>query len=713
MAELGYHPATPGGVGANSDLVVAMLRVQAVENGDVTAISLWVTGTGVQFTLGIYADSAGLPGARLGVGVGDTTAGTGYQSQNLASPVSITSGSFYWLVCHCAAPVNMGKDAATNDSYFVTGTYSHGSLPDPFGGSPTEFNDVLWAMYATYTPTSSGATSYTFEGPTSGLVNAESTDFTVTPNGDADGIEVTPATDGAGSFTPASVTFSGSDPETFTYTPTSTSGSPHTLSVTDDGGLTDPASIDYTVTSGTVAITTPAANKFHQRHPVDDEADVPITGTYTGSPTAIEADLNGSGYQTIDPSPSGGTYSGTLTSPAGRGTLTVRFANDTAVTATVTDVRIGDAFVVAGDSHNEGRGDNPQTGNADVSYFREDDARATGNDPADTGTGSGSHWPLLGVLIAADQGVPVEFITCAEGGTDLNTTGTKNTWSPGNGNYTNMQSQVTAADVGANGVRGVLLSVGGNAMGVDAPSQSVYNAAVDLFANSVASDLPGAPKVVLGLFGDASTYPRADLDAVRMAIREAQNDNANVLPGYVLIDQSYSDDVHAATDAELLVMARRLFVCLKEHFYGGGSGYGRGPRVSGNITLDSSKKFLTVTFDRDLAAGTTYGGFRVLDGGTPATIVSATRASSRRVVIEVDDALSAAGNVTVSFGSGGDAVGQTVPTSTAITLPDANTVTLPAEPFVEQAVSAEGSGGGSGGGGLNQGVHGQTGIGIF
>lgn len=94
------------------------------------------------------------------------------------------------------------------------------------------------------------ATTYTFTGPSSGTVNVASTDFTVTPDGDADGIEVTPATDGSGSFTPSSVTFTGSGAETFTYTPTDTAGSPHTLSVTNDGALTDPDDIDYTVNPG-------------------------------------------------------------------------------------------------------------------------------------------------------------------------------------------------------------------------------------------------------------------------------------------------------------------------------------------------------------------------------------------------------------------------------------------------------------------------------
>ena len=79
-----------------------------------------------------------------------------------------------------------------------------------------------------------------------------------------------------------------------------------------------------------------------------------ISGTYAGggAPTAIEASFNGSAYQTISAAPSGGTYSGTFTgATAGTGTLTVRWANSTGVSATVTSLTVataGIAFDAAG-----------------------------------------------------------------------------------------------------------------------------------------------------------------------------------------------------------------------------------------------------------------------------------------------------------------------------------------------------------------------------
>jgi hypothetical protein len=93
----------------------------------------------------------------------------------------------------------------------------------------------------------SPATSYTMTGPTSGAINAASTNFTLTPNGTTS-VTITPASDGTGTFSPTSLTWTGdASAKTFTYTPTSIAGSPHTISATDNGSLTDPASIDYTV----------------------------------------------------------------------------------------------------------------------------------------------------------------------------------------------------------------------------------------------------------------------------------------------------------------------------------------------------------------------------------------------------------------------------------------------------------------------------------
>lgn len=132
----------------------------------------------------------------------------------------------------------------------VAGFYLYNNSGDDNAG--VQLDNVVFADGTGAGP----ATSYTFTGPSSGVVNVASTNFTLTPNGSYTGT-ITPASDGSGTFSPTSLTWSGtSDAKTFTYTPTSTTGSPHTLSVTSSPGLTDPASIDYTVnaTANNIAV---------------------------------------------------------------------------------------------------------------------------------------------------------------------------------------------------------------------------------------------------------------------------------------------------------------------------------------------------------------------------------------------------------------------------------------------------------------------------
>lgn len=104
----------------------------------------------------------------------------------------------------------------------------------------------------TATTSAGAATAYTFTGPGSGVVNAASTVFTLTPNGTYTGT-ITPASTGLGTFSPTSLTWAAdASAKTFTYTPTTTAGSPHTISTTSSPALTDPATIAYLVNFATV-----------------------------------------------------------------------------------------------------------------------------------------------------------------------------------------------------------------------------------------------------------------------------------------------------------------------------------------------------------------------------------------------------------------------------------------------------------------------------
>jgi hypothetical protein len=449
-------------------------------------------------------------------------------------------------------------------------------------------------------PFSGGAaTTYTFTGPSSGVVNVASTNFTVTPDGDADGITVTPATDGAGSFTPSSVTFTGSGAETFTYTPTSTTGSPHTLSVTDDGGLTDPASIDYTVTAGTVAITTPAAHTVRKRtgatNGIGGTASIAVTGTYTGSPTAIEYSIDGgSNWATLDPAPSAGAYTGTIASvaaQAARYTVQVRFSNATGITASVANIGVGDVFGVAGQSNACGALSSNQSVYGNVvaaSLFGNDYVWKTLADPTDSNTSQvdavsadvagGSFWPLLATRIMAYTGCPVAFIPCAHGGTTIAD------WQPGADHYDRTTLYGSMAhrckNGGSGGVTAVLVMIGESDSVAATSTGGMYDG-VDDFAAAVDADLSCPVFFTLMQHIAETQATQQEQDDVNAGIEQRIDEGNGV---YLLADLrdisvDPADDFHFKTNAQAEVVASRQFVGIYEGRYDAASGGGDG--VSG------------------------------------------------------------------------------------------------------------------------------------
>jgi hypothetical protein len=118
-----------------------------------------------------------------------------------------------------------------------------------------------------------------------------------------------------------------------------------------------------TVEANSIAFDTPAASsdsvvmrardyRLFQRDGSNQAAGVRLIGTYDGAPTAIQWRYNGGGWATLDAAPSGGAFDATVTLPGpAQGPLEVRFANDTAVSAALSYVGVGDIFIAAGQSN--------------------------------------------------------------------------------------------------------------------------------------------------------------------------------------------------------------------------------------------------------------------------------------------------------------------------------------------------------------------------
>jgi hypothetical protein len=443
---------------------------------------------------------------------------------------------------------------------------------------------------------------------------------------------------------------------------------------------------------GGLTISTPVRFEMHQRS--GTTGSIQISGSVTGSTEDIEASFNGGAYVTIATAVAPGPFSGTLTGQAqGQGTLTVRKRVTIAESATVLDVGIGDMLVVGGDSISDGRGTNPQAythGSLKATRF----VSGAWSELIESGANTGSHWPILATRIMADQGVPVAFIRTGVGSTDVS--GSNNQWAKPNSAYSGMTTAATNSTAAS--VRGVLMHLGPNAVvNASTISKATYNAAIDTLASNLGADIAGAPKLHLGIFGEVSTGSPPDrvaaLNNLRGAILEAHGDNANVLPGPVLIELDYTDGVHPLSDTQLQAVANRWWIALKQSLYAGSGG--RGPRLS-SATWNAGRNQLTVTFDRALKTGRTHDlqPWAISDNGSAMTVSSIAYggAATQLVITTSAAAVGPAGTTTFTFAGGDTAVGRVVPTSDDITLPGGAGVTqIPAEPIYTAAVGEAGS----------------------
>ena len=447
-------------------------------------------------------------------------------------------------------------------------------------------------------------------------------------------------------------------------------------------------------TVNSISVTSPKTYQVIQRNG-SNQANIVISGTYTGSPAAIEASWNSGSYTTIVSSPTGGTFSGTLLNQtAGQGTLNVRFVNVTSTTSTVNYVGIGDIFVVAGQSNAAGYGFNNQTytpsGGLKAVEFGNDDNWKELVDPLDDGTNQvdsvsydssvgfpkGSSWVNIASYFLADQNVPIAFIPTARDATAITQ------WLPGVDHsntstlYGSMHRRINAAD----GVKAVLFWQGESDAIAHAAS-STYKTNLDTFSQSIQDDF--GVKVVMVQIGEFSALGGTYINSIRQAQRAAWDQGGNVLPGPTLYDVNLADEgadgLHFRSDADIAVASARWWAALKADFYGGIDG--RGPRLS-KAEYNSAKTKIILTFTDEtlpLVPSSTLSGFTVKDSGTPISIASASTTASNQVTIVLSSP--ASGALTVSLGDGNSGAGANVPR-------DSSVYNLPAEFFVDQVTTA-------------------------
>lgn len=406
-----------------------------------------------------------------------------------------------------------------------------------------------------------------------------------------------------------------------------------------------------------------------------NQATLTITGT---SSAAVEARHNGGSYAALA-TPSGGTFSGSLTI-TGQGLLEVRQTSDTSKIASRRFVGAGDVFVVAGQSNAEGKVTNYQSyshATLKATKFVESGVWAELTDPSDSDTGVlGSVWPLVATLHMADQSVPFCVITTSDDGTGLCSPNAD--WLPPSGaNYTNMTSVVTAS--GVNSVKGVLIFQG-EKDAANSVVQATYYANSQTFAAAAKTDLPGSPLTLWAII-DSTLGTEASLDPIRLA-QVAAWSTTNIRPGPTTQDISLVAAPHFTLDAETTPVANRWWLAIAGNYFGGS--YGTAPRIASATLVGST---ITVTYDQDLASGTTYGGYSFTDSGTPITVNSATKSGTRTVAVVLNSAPS--GTRLLYSSKGYNSQGQTIPANVG-GMPAAPEVTTVTDPVAGTAIFGRG-----------------------
>ena len=124
------------------------VQLTPVVNMVVTSVGINVAASSGYAYVGVYSDSSGSPSSLL-ASSNQATLSSGWNSIALTSPVSLTTGTPYWIAFHTdinSYPSIYYGTSGTSDYAYA----SYGPLPSTFGTATTQ-SDVQWNLQVTYT----------------------------------------------------------------------------------------------------------------------------------------------------------------------------------------------------------------------------------------------------------------------------------------------------------------------------------------------------------------------------------------------------------------------------------------------------------------------------------------------------------------------------------------------------------------------------------
>lgn len=334
---------------------------------------------------------------------------------------------------------------------------------------------------------------------------------------------------------------------------------------------------NITVATAGIAFTVPsrqqsaAPYRMFQRD-AQNRAQVRVSGTYTGTVTAIQYRWKGGAWTTLDAAPSAGVFDKTVTLQGpDQGDLEVRFANATGVTAMLPKIGVGDVFLTLGQSNNVGMSAvfvEPQAPAAHPDWIAiklgkdgvwrrhreiqadpyDDRTNAQYPAQANGATPFGSYFGALATRIMA-TGVPVAFVPCALGSSSLSQ------WAIGTSTTTLYGAALArSADVGD--YRAVIWWQGeAEAAGTASLADLVaaYGSRVnDWFTRT-------GKKWFVWAINDASTG--SNFENVHAALLEVGKNNPNSA-GSADLKGSFTGDIHYQTGPQINDIAGRAFAAM-------------------------------------------------------------------------------------------------------------------------------------------------------
>lgn len=357
-----------------------------------------------------------------------------------------------------------------------------------------------------------------------------------------------------------------------------------------------------------ITILTPKTNEIIQRN-TSNKGTFNITGTYTGSPTNIEASFNNSAWQTIVTSPTGNSFNGQMINVTpGQGTLIVRFSNNNSINSSK-NIGIGDLFILAGQSNSVMKGTNlnNQTTGGLTAYAYNPDGSSwfEANDPlfvsgAVSGYPLGSSYPAIADELMSNQSVPIGFIAVSQGGTAI-TEWEKNANSSASCScvlYDRMVSTIQGAITGTNDeFKAVLWFQGENdanpSYGVN--TEDAYKTALRGIIDDLKNDTYTNHVWLVGQIGSISISTYTKLNFIREAQRQMWN-YTDVYEGLISYYISNApDNLHWTTDAQISELAVQWIKKIKDAIYNEGDG--TSPQINSSII---NNNFLTISFNENL-----------------------------------------------------------------------------------------------------------------